>query len=126
MITSPSGLGFWLELCGVDKCDRICKDAFAALEKTKIVTPVNHAECKYTGSSTSTEVDISSGVRTTHGNIKDEVFPYGRAWFETTLLKLQGLDRLGVAGVHVMAPGPGPRRRAKELLDSGVFDMRRR
>lgn len=138
VITSRSGLGFWLELCGVDKCDRICKEAFETFENPKTLTTASRAECAV--SSTSTELDAISGVKTAHSNITEgphqnggtdthvelKVSRYGRAWFETTLLKLRDLDHLGVAGIHVMCPGPGPRRRVKELMDDGVFNVWRR
>ena len=56
---------------------------------------------------------------------KDE--PFGQAWFETTMSRLKDLggDGSPVAGVHVMAPGSGPRERAGALLDTGVFGERR-
>lgn len=53
--------------------------------------------------------------------------PFGQAWFETTMSRLKDLggDDSRVAGVHVMAPGSGPRERARALASTGVFGERR-
>lgn len=55
-----------------------------------------------------------------------ESSPFGQVWFETTMSKLKDLggDGSRVAGVHVMAPGPGPRGRAEALVRAGVFGKR--
>lgn len=136
VITSPVGLRFWLELCRVDRHERICKEAFAAFE-----TPIKPTRQHLAGRNSAVAARISGGRKAlgdknSGGTVPDAdtdaptqeegSAPYGREWFETTLLKLQKLDRLGVAGVHVMAPGAGPRRRTKELIDTGVLGKRLR
>ena len=54
---------------------------------------------------------------------RNEYVPFGQAWFETTMSRLKDLggDGSRVAGVHVMAPGSGPRERARALASTGVF-----
>lgn len=136
VITSPAGLRFWLELCGVDKRDQICEEAFAAFETPTMSTAQRLAE-----GTNAVAANVSGGRKALGDQNSEKTTPdadsdapaqaeggvsYGRVWFEKTLLKLQKLDRSVVAGVHVMAPGAGPRRRTKELIDAGVFGKRLR
>lgn len=150
VITSPGGLRFWLELCGLGSRREICTEAFKAFghstaarlshctEKDPVATPTL-VRLDRRGADTSIgkydEMDNKRlggrrkrgfAASETSGNDPREETPeaspyYGRAWFETTISKLRDLDGLGVAGVHLMAPGQGPRRRVRELLNTGFF-----
>ncbi|CAM9641319.1 unnamed protein product, partial [Ascophyllum nodosum] len=109
IITSPKGLRFWLGLCGLSHRRAICEAAFEAFGDLHAAIPtlLGKHEIRKTG-------------------WKDDpafASPYGQAWFETTLSKLKLLQGMGVAGVHIMAPGEAPRRRARELVDVGVFEI---
>lgn len=66
-------------------------------------------------------------VSSTLMSARDEDEPFGQVWFETTMSRLKDLggDGSPVAGVHVMAPGSGPRERAEALVSAGVFGERR-
>lgn len=138
VITSPAGLCFWLDLCGVSKRDSICKEAFAAFRtvatsdkeeyddmarlKNRAASTEGTVRDKHNFSKTAVGKDSTLDGESAAG----ELLPYGQRWFETTMLKLRALNRLGVTGVHVMAPGPGPRRRAQVLVDGGVFGLVRK
>lgn len=106
VVTSPRGLRFWLHLCGVGNNPGICDKACEA----------------FRNSPPDATTDPSPGSE------QAKTSAYGEAWFEATMSKLKSLDDSGlrVAGVHVMAPGPGPRRRAGELASRGVFGSSRR
>ena len=112
VITSPQGLRFWLHLCGVGNNPAICEQSSEAVGNSR--PTAQHPEREESGAT----ADPSLESETTTAS------PYGEAWLEDTVSKLKGLDDdcgLSVAGVHVMAPGPGPRRRASELASRGVF-----
>eukprot|EP00903_Cladosiphon_okamuranus_P010846 g10247.t1 len=114
VITSPQGVRFWLHLCGVDNNPGICEKTFEAFGNMPPTAQQTEQEAGATS-------DPSFGSEKTLDKAK--VSPYGEAWLEATMSKLKSLDDcgLGVAGVHVMAPGLGPRRRASELAIRGVF-----
>lgn len=115
VITSPKGLRFWLDLCGVGNNPGLCKQAFEAFGNNTPV-PISKQPQQYKPS--------SSGFASENAFASSP--PYGQAWLETTVSRLTSLHELGVAGVHVMAPGRGPRRRAIELASRGVFGPPRR
>lgn len=110
VITSPVGLHFWLNLCGIANHDRIYREASAQLE-----SPTN---TRGVGSASS---DGRLGGTTFKPHSEGELPPYGQEWFITTLKKLQNARDLGVDGVHVMAPGAAPRRRLLAMMKAGVF-----
>lgn len=152
VITSPEGLRFWLQLCGVEHDRSICKEAFQAFGNPKLGAETAQAENKAVVSAASPspgnsvdekavdETNVrrsprgfglligsprgTKGATTAQADEATEVLPYGQAWFETTMSYLRCLDGAGVAGVHVMAPAPGPRRMAKSLVDGGIFEQR--
>ncbi|CAM9308245.1 unnamed protein product [Choristocarpus tenellus] len=102
IITSPVGLNFWLDLCGVAKTNPLRVEASSAVG----------------GEGDANSVDMSS-----KGEGSRE---YGDSWFKMTFARLRSLgDSGGVAGVHVMAPGGIPRRRALELANGGFFHVGR-
>ncbi|CAM9828125.1 unnamed protein product, partial [Ectocarpus fasciculatus] len=114
VITSPKGLRFWLDLCGLHNKPGVCKQAFEAFEHPSSVVARKGTEEPHahpTGEKRATAVAGSPPP------------PYGQEWLETTMLKLKSLDGsgLGVAGVHLMAPGRVPRRRAIQLAGKGFF-----
>lgn len=154
VITSPKGLRFWLELCGVEHNRSICKEAFKAFgnpnpgaerplaeSRTLDATAASSSPENSVGTTSIDDNNVGRSLRSfglgdprdttgavtaqTDDDATEEVLPYGQAWFETTMSCLRGLDGAGVAGVHVMAPGPGPRRMAKSFVDAGVFGARR-
>lgn len=115
VITSPGGLRFWLELCGVAQRDDICSEALGNLGAS---VGAGHA----VGSGPSGQA--FAGPREgpiDEASARARSPPYGDEWFRTTLGRLRGMGHLGVAGVHVMAPGSAPRRRLRELIEDGVF-----
>lgn len=126
VITSPRGLRFWLDLCGVGNNPGISKKAFETFANSPPTAqqPEPLKEEENTGATTDPSLGIvGRGSRPASGSEETEASSYGQAWFETTMSRLKSLDDSGVrvAGVHVMAPGPGPRRRASELASRGVF-----
>lgn len=137
VITSPKGLRFWLDLCGVSSRHDICKEAFEAFGYpvgvpktsegsrgvgTNAVDVANHL----TGSASKNSANGAAAAGTRPEEVdcpnrrSETGVSFGEMWFETTMSKLRALD--SVDGVHVMAPGPGPRRRAATLITSGVFE----
>lgn len=115
VITSPGGLRFWLELCGVAKRDDICGEA---LENLGASVGAGHA----VGSGPSGQASAGSKEGPIdEASARARSPPYGDEWFRTTLGRLRGMGHVGVAGVHVMAPGSAPRRRLRELIEDGVF-----
>ena len=144
IITSPKGLRFWLGLCGLSHRRAICEAAFEAFgdlyaaiptllgkhEIRKTSDPVKNfaagEQVITTQNSSEGGIRMGEAVVTKERGWKDDppfASPYGQAWFETTLSKLKLLQGMGVAGVHIMAPGEAPRRRARELVDVGVFEI---
>lgn len=115
VVTSPRGLRFWLHLCGVGNNPSICDKAFEAFGDSPPTAqpPGSRKGEEETGAATDPSL----------GSEKTKTSSYGDEWFSATMSKLKSLDDNGlrVAGVHVMAPGPGPRRRASELASRGVF-----
>lgn len=114
VITSPKALRFWLDLCGLHNKPGVCKQAFeafghpsSAVARTGTEEPHAHP----TGEKQATAVAGSPPS------------PYGQEWLEATMLKLKSLagSGSGVAGVHLMAPGRAPRRRAIQLAGKGFF-----
>lgn len=133
VITSPRGLRFWLDLCGVGNNPVVCQEAFEAFGNSPSIAqqPEPRKEGGEAGTTTTTDSSLGSfgrESRSAPGSETARAPSYGQAWFETTMSKLKSLDDGGlrVAGVHVMAPGPGPRRRASELASRGVFGTSRR
>lgn len=137
VITSPEGVRFWLELCGVSKRRDICEEAYAAFGTPPATQPQEaHVEkvAAVTSSGLRSRAAVDSGDNGRDLRFDDGVtarsesrdaLPYGQAWFEMTMHKLRSLDGSGVTGVHVMAPSPAARRRAGALADAGVFGPRR-
>lgn len=118
VITSPEGLRFWLELCGVSHNRDICQAAYAAFRDPLAIDQVSTSDSSNGGRDLAMEREAGEDAAPLAS-------PYGQEWFETTLSKLRELEEMGVAGIHVMAPGEAPRRRARELVDAGVFGPRR-
>lgn len=115
VITSPQGVRFWLHLCGVDNNPGICEKAFEAFANSPPTAQQPEQEAGATA-------DPSFGSGNTLERTKAS--SYGEAWLEATMSKLKSFDGdcgFRVAGVHVMAPGQGPRQRASELASRGVF-----
>ncbi len=142
VITSAKGLRFWLDLCGVSSNNRgIFDAAFEAFGTSPPTARQPETREREEGQPATRMADdaSSSGGKQSEGKrpstgLGDEEaatvapLPYGQAWLETTVSKLRSLHEsgLGVAGMHVMAPGPGPRRRAVDLARAGVFGAPRR
>lgn len=114
VITSPEGLRFWLELCGVSHKRDICQAAYATFRDPLAIDQVSTSDSSNGGRDLVMEQDAGEDAAPLAS-------PYGQKWFEMTLSKLRELEEIGIAGVHVMAPGEAPRRRARELVDAGVF-----
>ena len=132
VITSPKGLRFWLELCGVSNNRGIFDRAFEAFGTNPPTPRKPNSQQDEEEESAKTAAHTSlgaSGRKMFSPGLSDEEaataapLPYGQAWLETTVVRLRSLHEsgLGVSGMHVMAPGPGPRRRAAELARAGVF-----
>lgn len=134
VITSPKGLRLWLDLCGVGNNPGVCKRAFEAFGNNPPI-PIAQQPQQSLQEDTATAADTTLGI-VGNGKSSSSAFaskhafapspPYGQAWLETTVSRLRSLHELGVAGVHVMAPGRGPRRRADELVSRGIFGPPRR
>lgn len=134
VITSPEGLRFWLRLCGVSNRRDVCKEAFEAFRNPAATARSSRAPTEKDGvlSSGHPERGLGSGRdfaddRTPGSEspaLTQEMLPYGQAWFDKIMSKLRALDCSMVAGVHVMALGPGPRRRARALVGNDVFRLR--
>ncbi|CAM9525636.1 unnamed protein product [Ectocarpus sp. 8 AP-2014] len=114
VITSPKGLRFWLDLCGLHDKHRVCKQAFEAFGQPSSVVARAGSEEPHAH---------PAGEKPATAVAGSPPSPYGQEWLETTMLKLKSLDGsgLGVAGVHLMAPGRAPRRRAIQLAATGFF-----
>lgn len=139
VITSPKGLRFWLDLCGVGNNPGLCKRAFEAFGNNPPIPTTKQPQQPLVEEREKADAAIPADTRlgnTGSGKLSPSGFagenafasspPYGQAWLETTFSRLIGLHEMGVAGVHVMAPGRGPRRRAIELASRGVFGPPRR
>lgn len=107
VITSSAGLRFWLDLCGVGERGDVCKDAMEEVGES-----VRRKEA---------QDSLEDGDQLARGNSPRNPLAYGQAWFEDTLAKMRDLRELGVDGVHVMAPGAGPRRRLQKMVQDGLF-----
>ncbi|CAN0364322.1 unnamed protein product [Ectocarpus sp. 12 AP-2014] len=114
VITSPKGLRFWLNLCGLHDKPGVCKQAFEAFGHPSSVVARTGTEEPHAHPAGEKQATAVAGSTPS---------PYGQEWLETTMLKLKNLDGsgLGVAGVHLMAPGRAPRRRAIQLAATGFF-----
>ncbi|CAM9557840.1 unnamed protein product [Ectocarpus sp. 4 AP-2014] len=114
VITSPKGLRFWLDLCGLHDKPGVCKQAFEAFGHPSSVVARTETEEPHAHPAVEKQATAVAGSTPP---------PYGQEWLETTMLKLKCLDGsgLGVAGVHLMAPGRAPRRRAIQLAATGFF-----
>ncbi|CAB1121101.1 unnamed protein product [Ectocarpus sp. CCAP 1310/34] len=114
VITAPKGLRFWLNLCGLHDNPGVCKQAFEAF---------GHPSSVVARTGTEEPHGHPAGEKQASAVAGSTPSPYGQEWLETTMLKLKSLDGsgLGVAGVHLMAPGRAPRRRAIQLAAAGFF-----
>lgn len=137
VITSPKGLRLWLDLCGVGSDPNICRRAFEAFGNsppTRLTRQSQQQRLEEREDTASAAGEASgmvgsgkpSSPASAGEHAHESPSPYGQAWLETTLSNLKSLNEMGVAGVHVMAPGRGPRRRARELASGGVFGPPRR
>ncbi|CAN0482736.1 unnamed protein product, partial [Discosporangium mesarthrocarpum] len=111
VITSPTGLRFWLNLCCIGESNPVRLEAFAALSEEGRGAG---GEGRRGGGAGIGGGGLSRGLA---GGTTDS---YGHSWFDGMFANLRGLSgEGGVAGVHIMAPGSGARRRAQALVDEG-------
>ncbi|CAM9546248.1 unnamed protein product, partial [Laminaria digitata] len=123
VITSRRGLQFWLDLCGVS--DRGLREE--VLNGFESPTADAIAAAAAAAAAVGEPAKGGGGGESSFVLVEGVDAPFGQAWFETTMSRLKDLggDDSRVAGVHVMAPGSGPRERARALASTGVFGERR-